>query len=87
MRHVGNTGSIFLSCALSGAAGFGYQYAFNSATGFDIGYGDRPRGFTDVNADGRADYCRFVGNSPDYPSCALAENTGFGYQYQFSAWP
>jgi hypothetical protein len=28
----------------------------------------------DVNADGRADYCRFVGNDPDtFLSCALAK--------------
>jgi hypothetical protein len=87
-RFVGNTGSIFLSCALSdpSGSGFGYQYAFNSAMGFDVGYSDRPRGFTDVTGDGRSDYCRFVGNAPDYPSCALSENAGFGYQYQFSAW-
>ena len=75
------------TCALAGPSGFGYQYALNSAPGFDVGYGDKPRGFVDVNADGRKDYCRFVGRLSGYPSCALAEATGFGYQYQFSAGP
>lgn len=76
-RFVGNAPNIFLSCALASASGFG-NYDFNSAPGFDAGYGTF-RGLADVNGDGRADYCRFVGNAPDiFLSCALATATGFG---------
>jgi hypothetical protein len=35
--------------------------AFTSAHGINQGYPDRPRGFRDVNGDGRADFCRFDG--------------------------
>jgi hypothetical protein len=64
---------------------FGDQHAFTSAPGIDAGYGDRPRGFADVNGDGRADYCRFVGDPPGvFLSCMLALGTGgFGPQHAF----
>ncbi len=45
---------------------------------FHQGYGDRPRGFKDINGDGKADYCRFVGDDPNIiESCNLAESNGF----------
>ncbi|HVG11079.1 MAG TPA: M12 family metallo-peptidase [Thermoanaerobaculia bacterium] len=81
-RFVGNAPDIFLSCALATASGFG-NYDFNSAPGFDAGFAFR--GMADVNGDGRADYCRFVGNVPNtYLSCALATDHGFG-NYDFNS--
>ena len=81
-RFVGNLGSIFLSCALSNAdSSFGH-YDWNSGKGFaafDPGYDNKPRFMADVNGDGRADFCRFVGNQPNiFVSCALGKASGFG---------
>jgi len=77
-RFVGNAPAIFLSCALSQPTGFG-NYDWNSKpglSGLDPGYDNRPRFMADVNGDGRADYCRFVGNDPDiFFSCALSTIT------------
>lgn len=53
----------------------------------DLGYHDSIRQFKDVNGDGKADYCREVGNRPDsYISCALATDHGFvdGYELRLS---
>jgi hypothetical protein len=74
-RLVGNAPSVYLSCALSTGTAFG-NYDFNSAPGIDPGY-DTFRAMVDVNGDGRADFCRFVGNPP-YLLCTLATATGFG---------
>ncbi|MGB9365716.1 MAG: VCBS repeat-containing protein, partial [Xanthobacteraceae bacterium] len=77
-RFVGNAPNIFLSCALSTGTGFG-QYDVNGQQGFDAGYANMPRFMADVNGDGKADYCRFVGNAPNiFLSCALSTGTGFG---------
>ena len=87
-RFVGSPTNMSLSCMLALATGgFGSQYAFTSATGIDKGYPDQPRGFADVNADGRADYCRFVGSPTNMSlSCMLALATGgFGSQYAFTS--
>ena len=71
-----------LSCALQTGTGFGVTaggYYFNSAPGIDVGHGDVQRFMADVNGDGRADYCRFVGTAPNISfSCALAGANGFG---------
>jgi hypothetical protein len=41
----------------------------------------------DVNADGRADYCRFVGDKPNvFLSCAVAKGNTFG-NYDVSGEP
>jgi M6 family metalloprotease-like protein len=72
-RFVGTAPGIFLSCALAlPSGGFG-SYDVNSDPGFDAGYGHLPREMADVNGDGRADFCRFVGHpSRIFLSCALA---------------
>jgi hypothetical protein len=71
-RFVGNAPDIFLSCALSKPAGFG-NYDWNSQKGLDRGYDNMPRFMVDADGDGRADFCRFVGNAPDiFLSCALS---------------
>ena len=80
-RFVGDSPDIFLSCALSTGITFG-NYDFNSGkgvAGLDPGYSHRPIAMVDVNADGRADYCRFVGSPPDvFLSCALSTGSTFG---------
>ncbi|MGB9365361.1 MAG: M12 family metallo-peptidase, partial [Xanthobacteraceae bacterium] len=77
-RFVGNAPNIFLSCALQTSDIFG-QYDVNSQPGFDAGYANMPRFMADVNGDGKADYCRFVGNAPNISlSCALSTGTTFG---------
>ncbi|MEM7588358.1 MAG: M12 family metallo-peptidase, partial [Acidobacteriota bacterium] len=79
-RFVGDAPNIFFSCATAKADGTFGQYDINSAQGFagiDPGRADMPRLLADVNADGRADYCRFVGDAPyNFLSCALATATG-----------
>jgi hypothetical protein len=70
----------WLSCALSTGTGFG-QYDFNSnqTREYEAGYLDRPVFMADVNGDGRADYCRYLGpRETMYLSCGLATDTGFG---------
>jgi hypothetical protein len=77
-RFVGNAPNIFLSCALQTSNGFG-QYDVNGQQGYDPGYSNMPRFMADVNGDGRADYCRFVGNAPNiFLSCGLASGNSFG---------
>jgi hypothetical protein len=78
-RFVGNEGKIFLSCQLATNDGFHpNQFTFNTIAGVDKGYGDMPRWMEDVNGDGRADFCRWVGNAPNiYESCLLAGQRGF----------
>lgn len=78
-RFVGKSPDIFLSCALATAERRFGSYDFSSGTGFDAGLADKPRGWADVNGDGRADYCRFVGSASKwFLSCALATAAGFG---------
>ena len=77
-RFVGTAPNIFLSCALSSGTAFG-AYDVNSAQGFDAGYDNMGRLMADVNGDGRADFCRFVGTAPNiFLSCALSSGTAFG---------
>jgi hypothetical protein len=77
-RFVGTAPNIFLSCALSSGTAFG-AYDVNSAQGFDAGYDNMGRFMADVNGDGMADFCRFVGTAPNiFLSCALSSGTAFG---------
>jgi pimeloyl-ACP methyl ester carboxylesterase len=78
-RFVGDTPNIFIACILRTSDGsWGGQYDYKSIIGIDQGYSDRPRGFKDANGDGRADYCRFVGNAPKiFESCNLSTPSGF----------
>ncbi|MEO1085937.1 MAG: VCBS repeat-containing protein, partial [Acidobacteriota bacterium] len=83
-RLLGDGPTARLSCALASVNGFDGE--FSSPAPFDFGYPEVRR-FADVNGDGRADYCRTVGNPPDvFLSCALAGDTGFGH-YDFNSEP
>ena len=87
-RFVGNAPNVFLSCNLAGTSGFDTnQYTFSSIRGIDQGYGSLPRVLADVTGDGRADYCRFVGNAPNiFASCNVATANGFdANQYNFNS--
>jgi hypothetical protein len=77
-RFVGDSSSPFLACAAAKPAqGFGYQYEWRSAAGIDLGYADSPRVLADIDADGKADFCRFRGpSSSRYVTCDLAGPSG-----------
>lgn len=63
-RFVEDAPTIFIACMLGTKGGFDVNSqltAFTSARGINQGYPDRPRGFRDVNGDGKTDYCRFDG--------------------------
>jgi hypothetical protein len=67
-----------LQCTLSTGTGFGASI-FSGV--LDWGYADG-REWTDFNGDGRADYCRVVGVSPNLElSCTVSTGTGFGATY------
>jgi hypothetical protein len=76
-RFIGSAPNVLLSCALQRDGGYGGP-ALNSGTPFDAGHADKPAFMVDVNGDGKADYCRFVGPA-DAPmlSCTLATAEGF----------
>jgi carbonic anhydrase len=72
-RFVGNQNpSTTLSCAMQTMNG--WTESARSNPSIDPGYGEYPRFMADVNADGRPDYCRFVGYDRNRPrlSCAAA---------------
>ena len=78
-RTVGsvNNQSSLISCTLSTGNGFGQTITSGVV---DWGYPDG-RAWVDVNGDGKADYCRTVGNvnnQSSYISCTLSTGTGFG---------
>ncbi|MCZ6804228.1 MAG: SpvB/TcaC N-terminal domain-containing protein [Proteobacteria bacterium] len=78
-RRVGdeNNESSYVSCTLSTGDGFG---ATVTSGVLDWGY-DAGRSWADVNGDGRADFCRRVGdenNESSYVSCTLSAGDSFG---------
>lgn len=73
-REVGDHPSTFIRCEYS--TGDGFKGAF-SAKGIDMGYAARLRKFADVNGDGKADYCREVGNEKRLLRCELSTGAGF----------
>ncbi len=77
-RFVGLRPNTFLSCQLAcPSSGYGIPYGFNSIVGIDWGYAGT-REMKDVNGDGRADFCRTVGDAlTRHVACDLAERTGF----------
>ena len=95
-RFVGSAAKPYLDCAFASASSFG-NYDLGPSGNFDQGYPNMPRLMADVNADGRADYCRMVGNAPKFAlSCALASASGFGnydvwsgssFDPGYSTWP
>ncbi|MFB9449038.1 VCBS repeat-containing protein [Dactylosporangium vinaceum] len=77
-RVVGS-GYKYLQCTLALSTGIGFGLTVTSGV-VDPGYDDT-RKWADVNGDGRADYCRFVG-SANYAAmniqCTPATGSGFG---------
>lgn len=77
-RLVGNTGSTQgIACLLATANGFSGE--IRSTGNIDWGYADS-RSWTDVTGDGRADYCRNVGNTNGQSSrvsCLVSTGTQF----------
>ncbi|HEY2669076.1 MAG TPA: hypothetical protein VGJ07_01730 [Rugosimonospora sp.] len=72
-----NLQSSRVSCTLSTGTGFGATITSGIV---DWGY-DSGRAWVDANADGKADYCRRVGNvnlQSSRVSCTLSTGTGFG---------
>ena len=74
-RVVGASGAYQLACTLQTDTGFGQTIMSGTIDpGYDIG-----RGWGDVNGDGRADFCRVVGQSGAYQlACTLSTGAGFG---------
>jgi subtilisin family serine protease len=72
----------YLSCALLIGQKFGNDDVRTPpASVYDLGSTELPIALVDVNGDGLADYCRFVGNAPNISlSCALSSGIrgGFG---------
>jgi hypothetical protein len=62
-----------LDCTVSNGSGFASTYI---SAAVDAGY-DEGRAWVDVNADGRADYCRVVGLWSYQISCTTSNGTGF----------
>jgi hypothetical protein len=76
-RRVGGPGNWRMACSYSTGSGFSQS---NVSPPLDWGY-DAGRAWTDVNGDGRADFCRVVGNSNGIDSrvqCTLSAGTSFG---------
>jgi hypothetical protein len=74
-RRVGDTAAQQISCTTSTGTGFGSTF-FSGP--IDWGY-DPGLGWADFNADGKADYCRRVGDSAaPQVSCTTSTGTGFG---------
>jgi hypothetical protein len=74
-RVVGTAAQGFVWCTLSEGTAFG---ATVRSQALDWGYAET-RQWRDVNGDGRADFCRTVGNNRELFSCTLSEGRrGFG---------
>lgn len=73
-RLVGVPGSYMATCLLSKGNGFGAEVASSS---LDPGYEDT-RIWKDINSDGKADFCRIVGNSREIVRCTLSTGVAFG---------
>jgi len=74
-RVVGTGSASFASCTLSEGTAFGVTVRSQALEG---GYPET-RQWRDVNGDGRADFCRTVGNNRELFSCTLSEGRrGFG---------
>ncbi|GAA1806491.1 hypothetical protein GCM10009682_30510 [Luedemannella flava] len=75
-------GSYQLACLRSTGSGF-ETTSVTSAT-LDPGY-DAGRAWTDINGDGRADYCRIVNSSNKYAQCTPANSAGTGFNLPVSS--
>jgi hypothetical protein len=80
-RRVGQGAQSYVSCTLGTDSGFG---ATVQSGVLDWGY-DTGRAWVDFNGDGKADYCRRVGDanlSSSHVSCTLSTGSGFGATVQ-----
>lgn len=76
-RIIGDSRYGWLACNLSTGNGFDFT-TIRSASVVDNGYGGT-RNWVDVNGDGRADFCRVIGNAGAYQlACTLSTGNGFG---------
>jgi hypothetical protein len=76
-RLVGTSPDDHVQCTLSAGAGFG---ATITSLVLDWGY-EAGRAWVDVNGDGKADYCRVIGNrnfEDSHVVCTLSTGEGFG---------
>ena len=76
-RVAGIPGAEVVKCLLSTGTGFGSEI---QSRAIDWGH-DQGRQWLDVNGDGKADYCRLVGNvnhTDSHVKCLLSTGTGFG---------
>ncbi len=75
-RVTGVANDQHVQCTLSTGGGFG---SVVSSPALDWGY-EWSRSWTDVNGDGRTDYCRVVGGgpSPFFMACTLSHGSSFG---------
>ncbi|MBW4623543.1 MAG: hypothetical protein KME17_29815 [Cyanosarcina radialis HA8281-LM2] len=82
---------MYLACSLAGTNGFGSDGSlFRSIQGIDLGYANYYRGFSDVNGDGKADFCRVVGFGDAFHmrlGCNLAGITGFNLNQESQSFP
>jgi hypothetical protein len=66
-----------VTCRVSSTNGFGREY---SKFPLDAGYPET-RMFADINGDGKADFCRLVGNNGSkFARCLLSTGEGFGQE-------
>lgn len=72
-REIGDPGHTFINCALSN----GKELEFRGVVSLkgDLGY-KQFRRFADIDGDGDADYCRLVGNKPQFIRCELYQGKG-----------
>jgi hypothetical protein len=76
-RFVGSGAGRRLSCGKSNGTAFGSNDV-DSPAGYDAGF-DTFRALADIDGDGKADYCRFVGTAPNVRlSCGRSNGTTFG---------
>jgi hypothetical protein len=75
-RIRGVPGNYVATCLLSTGNGFGTEV---NSPALDPGYEDT-RIWRDVNNDGKADYCRIVGNNREIVRCTLSTGGAFGQE-------
>ncbi|WP_408974779.1 hypothetical protein [Planktothrix sp.] len=79
-----NTTQIIFLMILGISSIFMMKSSLAAPMGPDKGWDNLPKWMVDVNADGKPDFCRFVGNQPKiFLSCHLATNDGFDATNQF----
>jgi hypothetical protein len=81
LRPADSNANSQIVCDLATASGFAKE-AVQSFT-VDVGYGDAPRLFGDVDGDGRADFCRFRGDPSNRKiQCNVANTAGEAFKVE-----